>query len=467
MDARTDVYALGGDALLLPDRPRPVRARHRGRRPPGSPAGAAAQAQGPAARPPERPRPSDRDGDGEVQGRPLRELRRPAVGRRSGRARSLDEARRRGHGARLAATRGRRVRRSGGHGPRVGDRRSAGETAAVSAAAMAAAPGPTPTVTSPPGEPPSDASPGQPSAEPPAEPPPQSAVAEAPGGGPHPPESVDGCSSARSWSRSSRSSPCWQLSSPRAAAAAARPPGTTRARPSTSPSRARPRYRPRSRRRARARPSVTIDGTKVCWAFTLRGVDHPNAAHIHNGGPTVSGPVVVPLGAAFAQSGCTTAPSNVTDAILASPATYYVNVHSQKYPDGAVRGQLVGGGSTVGPTGSTSQHVVGIAGIVPNGIFKSCTIQPTPTGGRRADRGVRPAGQLAELLSGSAPALDLHDHRRAAQGLQRPTGGCRSRHELRQVRPDVLGRRGTLGPPRRLRPSPAGDASATSTATTP
>ena len=173
--------------------------------------------------------------------------------------------------------------------------------------------------------------------------------------------------------------------------------------------------------------SVTIDGKKVCWAFTLRGVDHPNAAHIHNGGPTVSGPVVVPLGAAFAQSGCTTASSNVTDAILASPATYYVNVHSQKYPDGAVRGQLVGGGSKVGPTGSTSQHVVGIAGHRPERDLQELhdpgrRRRRAPFRPRNASR--RPTRQ--SFYPDHLAALDLHEHPRAAQGLQRPDGRCRS-----------------------------------------
>jgi predicted Ser/Thr protein kinase len=180
--------------------------------------------------------------------------------------------------------------------------------------------------------------------------------------------------------------------------------------------------------------NVTIDGTKVCWAFTLHGVDNPSAAHIHNGGPTVSGPVVVPLGAAFAQSGCTTAPENVTNAILASPTSYYVNVHSAKYPDGAVRGQLAGGGTKAGPTGkSTTQHAVGLVGIVPHGIFQSCTAQATPDAGavETADC-VPPANstsfypdhlQLSTYLS-SAALLRAYNAKRAAAGVGTNFGRC-------------------------------------------
>jgi len=38
--------------------------------------------------------------------------------------------------------------------------------------------------------------------------------------------------------------------------------------------------------------------------------------------------------------GCTTAPDATLDAIWATPATYYVNIHDTPYPNGALRGQL-------------------------------------------------------------------------------------------------------------------------------
>ena len=179
--------------------------------------------------------------------------------------------------------------------------------------------------------------------------------------------------------------------------------------------------------------NVTIDGTKVCWAFTLHGVDHPNAAHIHNGGPTVSGPVVVPLGGKFAPTGCTTAPTSVTGAILASPATYYVNVHSEKYPDGAVRGQLVSSGSTAGPTGSTSVHAVGLKGIVPAGIFNGCTVEAEPTAGAAQTANCVPPSnaqsfypdqlQLSTYAS-TAALLKAYDAQRKDAGVGTNFGRC-------------------------------------------
>jgi hypothetical protein len=90
--------------------------------------------------------------------------------------------------------------------------------------------------------------------------------------------------------------------------------------------------------------TVTVDESsgKVCWTFKVAGTDKPMAAHIHRGGPGKAGPVVVPFGKAYAAKGCTTAPKNVADAIYKKPASYYVNIHTAKYPAGAVRGQLSG-----------------------------------------------------------------------------------------------------------------------------
>jgi hypothetical protein len=87
--------------------------------------------------------------------------------------------------------------------------------------------------------------------------------------------------------------------------------------------------------------SIQITGTKVCWQFTnLKNVAGATASHIHKGAAGVSGPVVVPLGASFKKTGCTTAPASMAKAILAKPSAYYVNVHTPKFPNGAARGQL-------------------------------------------------------------------------------------------------------------------------------
>jgi CHRD domain len=87
--------------------------------------------------------------------------------------------------------------------------------------------------------------------------------------------------------------------------------------------------------------TITITGSKVCWKFTgLKGIDKPIAAHIHKGKTGHPGPVVVPLGARYTAHGCIFPSPSTAKAIEANPKGYYVNVHTRKYPDGAIRGQL-------------------------------------------------------------------------------------------------------------------------------
>jgi CHRD domain-containing protein len=86
---------------------------------------------------------------------------------------------------------------------------------------------------------------------------------------------------------------------------------------------------------------IQITGTKVCWQFTdLKGFTGATASHIHKAPAGTAGPVLVPLGAGFKKTGCTTAPASVTKAIAANPKGYYVNIHTPKFPGGALRGQL-------------------------------------------------------------------------------------------------------------------------------
>ena len=82
---------------------------------------------------------------------------------------------------------------------------------------------------------------------------------------------------------------------------------------------------------------------KVCWTFEIAGIGTPAAAHIHKANAGHAGPIVVPLGAAFKAKGCTSAPKATLEAIEANPNAYYVNVHTAKFPAGAIRGQLAAG----------------------------------------------------------------------------------------------------------------------------
>jgi hypothetical protein len=91
--------------------------------------------------------------------------------------------------------------------------------------------------------------------------------------------------------------------------------------------------------------NLTLTATKgrVCWTFDVAGVAKPTAARIHKGRAGHDGPVVVPLGAHYKTKGCAKAPTKTLEAIESHPNAYYVNVHNAKFPEGAIRGQLVAG----------------------------------------------------------------------------------------------------------------------------
>jgi hypothetical protein len=86
---------------------------------------------------------------------------------------------------------------------------------------------------------------------------------------------------------------------------------------------------------------------EVCFDLSWVGIDGTvTAAHIHIGDPTVAGPVVVPLftdaalSGTDSASGCVSASEELIKAIRQDPENYYVNIHSDVFPAGAIRGQL-------------------------------------------------------------------------------------------------------------------------------
>jgi hypothetical protein len=88
---------------------------------------------------------------------------------------------------------------------------------------------------------------------------------------------------------------------------------------------------------------ITLNSStgKVCFKLSWSGIGNPTAAHIHKGAKRVAGPVVVPLfGGTAKHSGCVKASKSLISAIIKKPGSYYVNVHTAKYPGGALRGQL-------------------------------------------------------------------------------------------------------------------------------
>jgi hypothetical protein len=86
--------------------------------------------------------------------------------------------------------------------------------------------------------------------------------------------------------------------------------------------------------------SLTINpglGT-LCWTITVSGVEPITAAHVHAAPSTTPGPIVVPLDPY--TGGCTDVDRELALDIIQNPDAYYVNVHNQPFPAGALRGQL-------------------------------------------------------------------------------------------------------------------------------
>jgi len=89
--------------------------------------------------------------------------------------------------------------------------------------------------------------------------------------------------------------------------------------------------------------ALAQDG-ELCYEIYATGIAPAGAAHIHRGAASENGPPVVSL--VTPQTGetaeaCTMIESGLAQEILADPEGFYVNVHNEPYPGGAIRGQLV------------------------------------------------------------------------------------------------------------------------------
>jgi CHRD domain len=96
----------------------------------------------------------------------------------------------------------------------------------------------------------------------------------------------------------------------------------------------------------RGSATVTIRGTTLCFGITVFGVDKPIAAHIHEGPAGVNGEIVVdlippPHGNPGSSSRCLRdLDEELLKEIQSNSTGFYVNVHTELFPAGAVRGQL-------------------------------------------------------------------------------------------------------------------------------
>ena len=96
--------------------------------------------------------------------------------------------------------------------------------------------------------------------------------------------------------------------------------------------------------------TIVVDPTEgtLCWELSAEGIGAVLQSHIHVGAEGESGDVVVPFdvdGFEDTSEGCIEPMEDAAalQAIVDDPAGYYVNLHTEDFPGGAIRGQLASG----------------------------------------------------------------------------------------------------------------------------
>ncbi len=88
--------------------------------------------------------------------------------------------------------------------------------------------------------------------------------------------------------------------------------------------------------------NLDASGGKVCFEVSMQNIDRPVGMHIHEGQPGQAGEIVVALTTPTGNTanGCVDAERTTIGRIASNPDDFYLNVHTQPFPQGAIRGQL-------------------------------------------------------------------------------------------------------------------------------
>ena len=88
---------------------------------------------------------------------------------------------------------------------------------------------------------------------------------------------------------------------------------------------------------------IKVYKAQVFFTLTVENIEPATAAHIHLGLRGEAGPVVAPLEpppTEGSSSACVDIPRALSLELREHPGRYYVNVHNNEFPAGAIRGQL-------------------------------------------------------------------------------------------------------------------------------
>ena len=87
--------------------------------------------------------------------------------------------------------------------------------------------------------------------------------------------------------------------------------------------------------------SIDMAAQTLCYDVSWsKEVGTPTAGHIHRGPKGLNGPIVVQFDLPAHPKACMKADGAILSQIAGDPGGHYVNVHTDKYPNGAARGQL-------------------------------------------------------------------------------------------------------------------------------
>jgi CHRD domain len=99
-----------------------------------------------------------------------------------------------------------------------------------------------------------------------------------------------------------------------------------------------------------AQLETKIAKSKLCYLVEYEDIETATAAHVHKAPKGEDGKIVIPLFEEQTDSpaeDCIKVEKERTlKKMVKNPADFYVNVHNEEFPDGAIRGQLkiIGGG---------------------------------------------------------------------------------------------------------------------------